>query len=142
MNASARLIAIVKTSWKRCSPNCQHATPEIKTLRASIFCRNGHKIIDINRRRAIRERCLICSDWSPKEVTNCGFIDCPLYPFRTGQGKQDPAARAKAIRSYCMWCTCDQPKEIRLCPSIDCPLYEYRGSSVDRSIEISAEISN
>ena len=55
-----------------------------------------------NRRKSIRKKCLDCSGFSPKEVTNCSFKDCALYPYRSGKGKQNPKARAKAIRKYCL----------------------------------------
>ena len=63
-------------------------------MRVLIQAKNGTKEIDINRRKAIRERCLNGSAWVPKEVTNCEFTDCSLHPFRSGKGKQN----AKATR--------------------------------------------
>jgi hypothetical protein len=35
--------------------------------------------------RAIRAKCLDCSDMSSNEVKLCGFTDCPLYPYRFGK---------------------------------------------------------
>ena len=101
-----------------------------------IQSKNGQKIVNLNRRKAIREKCLNCSAWVPKEVHNCEFTDCELFPFRSGKGKQDPKLRAKAIRDFCLWCTVDQPIEITKCPCIDCSLYPYRKSRIDRSVEI------
>ena len=43
----------------------------------------------MNRARAIREYCLDCSSDSPKEVTLCHLIDCPLYPYRFGYSMKD-----------------------------------------------------
>jgi len=105
-------------------------------MKVQILGRKGPKVVNINRRRAIRERCMICSNWSPKEVFECGHVDCPLYPYRTGQGRQDAVERGRAIRAYCLWCMCDQSHEVRLCPSKDCPLFPYRQSAVDRTVEI------
>lgn len=35
--------------------------------------------------RAIRQKCLDCSNDNPREVTNCwGEYSCPLYPYRFG----------------------------------------------------------
>ncbi|HPW37581.1 MAG TPA: hypothetical protein PK922_14035 [Syntrophorhabdus sp.] len=82
--------------------------------------------VKLNRRKAIREICLTCSAWSPSEVENCHFTDCPLFPYRTGKGKQNPKDRNKSIKSYCTWCSGDQIKEVRLCPSVDCPLHPFR----------------
>ena len=98
--------------------------------------KNGQNIVNLDRRKAIRVKCLNCSAWVPKEVRNCEFTDCELYPYRSGKGKQDPKLRAKAIRKYCLWCTVDQPLEITKCPCTDCSLYPYRKSRIDRSVEI------
>jgi len=51
---------------------------------------------------AIKEKCLNCSGWNRAEVRNCKIKDCELYPFRSGQGKQNAEARSKVIRSYCL----------------------------------------
>jgi hypothetical protein len=74
-----------------------------------ILGKHGLKTIELNRRKAIREKCLNCSAWSPKEVKNCGFDSypkdtklqtklqtkhCHLYPYRSGKGKQDVKQRA------------------------------------------------
>ena len=34
--------------------------------------------------KAIREKCLDCSYYQPKEVRDCVIINCPLYPYRMG----------------------------------------------------------
>lgn len=34
--------------------------------------------------RAIRQKCLDCCCFQPKEVTLCTVTNCPLYAFRTG----------------------------------------------------------
>ncbi len=83
--------------------------------------------VKLNRRQAIRERCLNCSAGSTKDVAECPMTDCPLYPLRMGRGKQNPKDRNKAIMSYCrLWCSGNQIKEVRLCPSVDCPLHPFR----------------
>jgi hypothetical protein len=105
-------------------------------LKVKIQSKDGQKIVDLNRRRAIHERCLNCSAWIPKDVRNCEFIDCELYPFRSVKGKQNPKLRAKAIREYCLWCTIDQPLEVTMCPCTDCSLYPYRKAKIDRSVEV------
>jgi hypothetical protein len=91
-----------------------------------IHGKTGPKAANLNRRKAIRERCLNCSGWFFKEVSECEFSDCQLYPFRTGQGRQNPKARNKAIRQYCLECMCGQRAEVAKCPSFDCPLFPYR----------------
>ncbi len=92
------------------------------------------KIVHINRRKSIRNKCLDCSDYSAKEVTNCKFTDCQIYDFRSGKGTQDPKARSKAIRMYCLKeCMIDQSYEVKLCPSVDCPLYPFRHTKIDKT---------
>ena len=105
-------------------------------MKVQIQSRSGYKIINLNRRKAIRERCLNCSGWVPKEVSNCEFVDCPLYPFRSGKGKQNPAIRKKAIRNYCLWCMCGQRSEVSKCVCPDCPLFPFRMNGIDRTIKI------
>lgn len=101
-----------------------------------IQTKNGHKMRNLNRRRAIREKCLNCSGWILKEVANCEFIDCDLYPFRSGKGKQEAKERAKSVRNYCLWCMNDQPGEVAKCPCHDCSLWPYRKTGVDKSLKI------
>ncbi len=103
-----------------------------------VLRKNGIEIINLNRRRAIRERCLNCSAWSSKEVTLCEFITCSLYSSRTGKGNQNPKERAKAIRKYCLWCTNDQHSEVLNCPSVDCPLFPYRKTRTERPHKINS----
>jgi hypothetical protein len=106
-------------------------------LKVSIQSKDGSKVISINRRKAIREKCLNCSGWSLKDVTDCEFKgDCQLYPFRSGIGKQDAKARLKAIKDHCLWCMNGQRYEVAKCTAPDCPLFVYRKSGVDRSVNI------
>ena len=105
-------------------------------MKVKILSNNGPKVVDLNRRKAIRERCLNCAGWLHKEVAECTFTDCPLYPFRSGQGKQNAKARAKSIRKYCLWCMNGQYGEVSRCPSSDCSLFPYRKTHLDRSTEI------
>ena len=67
------------------------------TMKVSIQTKKGHKIIDINRRKAIQERCLNCSGFIDTEVRDCTHTDCDLYLFRLGKGKQNDRDRTKAI---------------------------------------------
>jgi len=105
-------------------------------VKVSILGKNGLKVVDLNRRKAIRERCLNCTGWSYKEVVDCIFSDCPLYPFRIGRGKQNAINRSKNIREYCKWCMNGQPSEVSKCTSHDCSLWPYRKITTDRSSEI------
>ena len=88
--------------------------------------KTGPKNISLNRRKAIRERCLNCTGWSYKEVTDCSFSDCKLHAFRSGKGYQNPKPRNLAIRQYCKWCMNGQQSEVTKCPSDSCSLYPYR----------------
>ena len=107
-------------------------------MRVSILGKNGPKVVDLNRRKAIREKCLNCSGWITKEVTDCEFADCDLYSFRSGRGKQNAKARDKSIRGYCLQCMCGQRSEVSKCVSNDCPLFPYRNSTTDKSMNIPA----
>jgi hypothetical protein len=104
-----------------------------KRVKALIQGKNGLKLVMLNRRKAIRERCLNCTCWCASEVRNCDFTECPLHPFRLGSGRQDPQARKKAIWRFCRWCSGGSVKEVPKCPSRDCPLYAYRMSALDRN---------
>ena len=82
---------------------------------------------------AIRERCLGCAE-SAREVRNCTFEDCQIWPWRMGTdpdgaGQGDVRRKRKAMRAYCVWCCGDQPAEPKLCPSVTCPLWPYRAST-------------
>lgn len=96
-------------------------------MQRTIQGKNGSKTVGLNRRKAIRERCLNCSGWLLAEVAECQFLDCPLYPYRSGQGRQDPAARNHAIKKYCLWCSNSQRAEVLKCQNSDCSLFPYRG---------------
>jgi len=105
-------------------------------MEIAIQHKHGLKIVNLNRRKAIRERCLNCSAWVSREVANCSFTECSLLPFRSGQGKQNAKLRSKAIRDYCLWCMADNTAEVSKCTSPDCSLFPYRKSTIDRSAEI------
>ena len=102
-------------------------------MRFEILSKDGTKIINLNRRKALRERCLNCSGWSSGGVSSCTFDDCDLNAFRDGKGKQDSKMRAKAIRNYCTWCMAGDKYEVKRCVAYHCPLFPYRNIKVDRS---------
>ena len=104
-------------------------------VKMRIRSKRGHKVVDLNRRRAIRERCMNCSAWVAPDVVNCEMRDCQLFNYRMGTEKQDAKARAKAILGYCSWCSPENELEKSKCVSFDCPLWAYRKSSVDKSLE-------
>jgi len=100
----------------------------------------GLKTSKLNRRQAIHQKCLDCSGGHSKEVTECLFDDCPLYPFRSGRGHQIPSARSQAIKDYCYWCVGDQVREVSKCPSRNCPLYCYRKSPIIKGVKIDSPV--
>ena len=42
---------------------------------------------------AIRAQCLICCNWSTREVRWCPSRGCPLWPYRLGWGPEDRKLR-------------------------------------------------
>jgi len=97
----------------------------------------------MNRREAIRAKCLDCVGGSPGAVRGCSFADdCALWPFRSGEGQQDPSKRGQAIKNYCRWCVADNRNEVRLCPSLDCSLWSFRLAKVKSSTEPAGEAEN
>jgi len=90
----------------------------------------------MNRRKSIRIKCKDCSGNSCTEITNCEFTDCPLYPFRSGQGKQNAKDRSKAIREFCLWCCNNQLSEVSKCPAHNCTLWSYRKCKKEAAPEI------
>lgn len=47
--------------------------------------------------RAIRKKCLECSGNSRKEVENCAFKDCTLWPYRMWMRQGRPSEGAEQI---------------------------------------------
>jgi hypothetical protein len=88
--------------------------------------KHGPKVVNLNRRKAIRQLCLNCSAWVLSDVRKCAFGDCSLWHFRIGAGKQDPDVRKQAIRNYCLSCGAGQQVEVYKCPVFNCPLWFYR----------------
>ena len=57
----------------------------------------------MNKARAIKLNCLDCSGDSPKEVTLCHIVECPLWPFRFGYSTKDKRYKKRmesAKRNY------------------------------------------
>jgi hypothetical protein len=111
-------------------------------MKALIQSKNGIRLLNLNRRKAIREMCLNCVGWSACEIKNCKHTDCQLFPYRTGKGNQPAIDRSKAIRDYCLWCCNDQLLEVSRCHNSDCPLFPYRKSTIDRTAEINSMPEN
>jgi hypothetical protein len=41
--------------------------------------------------KAIRAKCMDCSNYQEKEVKHCWAIKCPLWPYRMGRGYEEPS---------------------------------------------------
>lgn len=105
-----------------------------------LLSKHGTRLTKLNRRKAIHERCLNCSGWINKEVSNCTHERCKLHPFRTGKGKQNATARNRAIKGYCLDCMNDQTGEVGKCTVKTCSLFIYRKGALDKaSISSSSE---
>ena len=98
-----------------------------------IQSKTGLKTLNLNRRRAIREKCLNCCCWSHAEVKKCKFTDCSLHPYRGGTDKQNPKDRDRAIKGYCFWCMAGERAEVKKCVSVHCPLFGFRKDRVEKS---------
>jgi hypothetical protein len=105
-------------------------------MKVKIIHKNGHKIIDLNRKRGCRERCLNCCGWNDAEVERCERTECFLYKYRMNGKNQNAKERNKALKKYCLECCCGNSHEVKKCSSKDCPLYAFRNAKLDRSIEI------
>jgi len=111
-------------------------------MKVRIMSKGGEKVVNLNRRKAIRERCINCSGWSTSEVTHCTHEDCSLFPFRSGKGKQDYKKRQNAIRKYCLWCMAGQRSEVAKCVSRTCPLFAYRMWRTDKGVDLGSMPEN
>jgi len=103
-------------------------------MQAIIKSKDGIKNTALNRRKSIHEKCLNCSCWIPKEVSNCKINECPLFSFRMSKGKQDAVKRQKSIRTYCLDCMNGQVGAVSDCPSSDCPLFIYRKGGLNKAL--------
>ena len=109
------------------------------TMKVRIIHQNCHKTVDLNRKIAIRQRCLNCSGWSTVEVELCQQTDCRLYKYRMNENNQNAKERNRDLRKYCLDCCNGSLGEVKKCPALDCPLYAFRKTGVDHSIKIKPE---
>jgi hypothetical protein len=104
-------------------------------MRRKVLSKNGTKTRNLNRRRAIRQHCLACSDFKWPEVVDCRFQDCCLHPFRfggaTGNGLM-PHDRDLAIKEFCCGCAGGDSEEVDHCDALECALYPYRSWKTGR----------
>jgi len=73
-------------------------------MKTEILGKDGLEAASLNRKKAIRERCLNCSGWSAKAVAGCGFTGCPFqYRPLTIDFTREPLLP-------------DMPRKIKVCP--------------------------
>ena len=101
-----------------------------------IYVLGRSEVVRLNRRTAIRKRCIDCAGGDRKAARDCEMEDCPLHPFRMGKGRQDAKKRQQAVRDYCLWCMAGQKHLVNQCHQKDCPFFAYRLARVDRSVEL------
>ena len=53
-------------------------------MKHKVLCKDGTKVLKLNRRIAIRHFCLGCSDFVWDRVMNCESKNCILYHYRLG----------------------------------------------------------
>ena len=54
-------------------------------VKYTFMYKTGKKTKVLTPMSAIREKCLECSNWQPKEIRECPCGDCVLYPYRFGK---------------------------------------------------------
>ena len=57
--------------------------------------KDGPETKSLTSLKAIREKCLECSNYATSEVRNCPITDCVLYPFRMGKGTSPNRGKKK-----------------------------------------------
>jgi hypothetical protein len=108
-------------------------------MKVSILRKYGNQTVNLNRKHAIRQRCLNCSGWNTVEVELCQQTDCQLYKYRMNGSNQNAKERNMNLRRYCLECCNGNLGEVKKCPALDCPLYAFRKTKIDRSIKIKSE---
>jgi hypothetical protein len=62
----------------------------------------GSKVVDLNRRKAVRERCLNCVGWEVQRVNGCEDTSChptPSGPAGAGRARRTGRGRSKDTAS-------------------------------------------
>ena len=54
-------------------------------IKHTFIHKNGEKTKNLTALSALREKCLECTGWSNKDVSECPASDCALHPFRFGR---------------------------------------------------------
>jgi len=72
--------------------------------------------------KAIRDKCLFCMNFQPKEIKLCPSKKCDLFEFRLGKAKNKKTTACRAIKSYCAQCG----ESAKLCELEGCPIWPFR----------------
>jgi len=75
--------------------------------------------------KAIRARCIFCSNNQFDEIKNCLVPECPLFPLRFGR-RVKGISSLRSIRKYCYGCGEGTAFDIKNCEITDCSLYQLR----------------
>ena len=67
-------------------------------------------VVSLNPIKAIRKKCLDCSNFSSNDVKDCPVEMCPLHPFRLGK---DPSRKKKELSPEQMAALVEHMKRIR-----------------------------
>ena len=54
-------------------------------VKHTFLVKDGHETMVLSPTKAIRKKCLECSNFSHTEIEQCPITDCALYPFRFGK---------------------------------------------------------
>jgi hypothetical protein len=76
--------------------------------------------------RAIRAKCLWCSNDQHKEVEACAASSCFLHSYRIESRVMPDKIYLAAIRRKCLDCQTGSHVEVERCGSFDCPLWLFR----------------
>jgi hypothetical protein len=76
--------------------------------------------------RAIRAKCLWCSNEQFKEIDACAATNCLLHPYRLGPKASRDKVYLSVIRRKCLDCQTGSRTEVERCASFDCPLWMFR----------------
>jgi hypothetical protein len=97
-----------------------------------VLSQGGTKVINLNRRTAIRHFCLGCSDFVWDRVVECESSGCLPYSYRLGRPLRiglSSKDRADSIIQYCMECSEANGIEKEQCDAEVCALFPYRNGN-------------
>jgi len=54
-------------------------------IKHRIKTKDGYEVKELSPVRAIKAKCMECSNWQYSEVKTCHMTDCSLFPYRMGK---------------------------------------------------------